>query len=475
MTVTSLHMPEPPGPEQTLHYERSELGNARRLVDHSGQDLRHVPQLGHWYAWDGRRWQEDLTGEISRRAKQVAEAILDEAHTTQNDRLFTWGIRAQSNAGINNMINLASTEPGIPALIDTLDANPWHLCCANGTVDLRTGHLHPHDRSDLITKITPVAYRPDAQAPTWERFLTEIFAGDRDLIGFVQRMAGYSLTGDVTEQVMVFAHGSGRNGKTTLLNTIRHIAGDYGIQLDPTVLVADTHDQHPTGLTDLRGARFVATVETEQGKRLNESLVKQLTGGDPVRARRMRQDFFEFKPTHKLWFAGNHLPRISGTDIGIWRRLALVPFHVEFGPHKADKHLPEKLEEEAEGILAWAVTGCQQWQTDGLGIPASVTDATSAYRQSQDHLGRFITECCVTADTAYCVASELRTVYEKWCGEQGERPWTAQAIGRELTSRGYDQTTVGTGYDRKRAWLRIGIAAPENAIDNPPSYTEGDG
>lgn len=445
-----------PRDEPSAH-ENTDLGNARRLVEAHGHDLRYVPQLGRWFAWDGRRWSEDITGETSRRAKHTAELMLDQARAGADEKLFRWGLRSQSAGSIHNMISLASTEPGIPALIDDLDADPYLLVVRNGTLDLRNGQLHPHRRQDLITKLVNIGYELDAPSPTWQRFLMDVFDGDQELIGYLQRFAGYSITGDVSEQVMIFAHGSGRNGKTTLLNALRDVAGDYGIQLDPSVLVAADHDQHPTGLTDLRGARFVATVETEQGRRLNESLVKQLTGGDPIRARRMRQDYFEFTPSHKLWFAGNHLPRISGTDVGIWRRLALVPFHVEFPPGRADKNLPAKLAAEAPGILAWAVRGCLEWIERGLDTPALITRATTSYRASQDHIGRFLGECCVAGDTFYVAAGDLRRAYEEWCTQQGERPWAAQAVGRELTSRGYDTTVIGSGYGKQRAWVGFGL------------------
>lgn len=462
--VTSLtapsewdEVPNRPESDGFPHYENTDLGNARRLVHTHGRNLRYVPQLGRWFSWDTRRWKEDLTGDASRCAKHTSERILDQARAATNDTLFRWGLRSQSASSISNMIGLASTEPGIPALIDELDADPFLINVRNGTLNLRTGSLGAHHQSDLMTKLVDVDYRPEATCPIWDRFLTEVFDRDDDLVGFVRRCAGYSLTGDVSEQVMVFAHGSGRNGKTTLLNTLRHIGGDYGIQLDPAVLVAADHDQHPTGLTDLRGARFVATVETEQGRRLNESLVKQLTGGDPIRARRMRQDFFEFQPSHKLWFAGNHLPRISGTDIGIWRRIALLPFTVEFGPERADKHLPDRLAAESAGILAWAVRGCTEWLDGGLRIPERITQATAVYRSSQDHIGRFLSDATTTGDGVYVTAVALRRAYESWCSEQGERPWTAQAVGRELTSRGYDTGKTGDRDHRARSWLGLGL------------------
>lgn len=474
MTVMPLSLPEPSEPDRARHYEQSELGNARRLVDTFGDDLHYVPQLGRWYVWDGRRWREDIIGEAVCRAKAVTDDMLNEARVYSEDKKLRWGLRSQSHGSITSMLKLAATERGIPLHIEELDADPYLFAAANGTIDLRTGSIRPHDRRDLVTKISAVVYDAEAFCPTWERFLRDVFDGDRDLIGFVQRYAGYSLTGDVSEQVMVFAYGGGRNGKTTLLNTLRGITGDYGMQLDPAVLTGEG-EQHPTGLTDLRGARFVATVETEQGNRLNESLIKQLTGGDPIRARRMREDFFEFNPTHKLWFAGNHLPRIGGTDIGIWRRLAVLPFRVEFGPGKADRQLPAKLAAESAGILAWAVQGCLWWLRDGLGIPSAVTEATGAYRESLDHVGRFLADVCVTGPSCYVASAQLREAYEKWCHAQGERAWSAQAVGRELTSKGFQVTTLGTGYDRKRGWVGLGVAAdqPSEPFQEPRNLFPG--
>lgn len=464
-----MSLPEPPPlpprlagipHTSTPTFENTDLGNARRLTAFHGTRFRYAPELGLWLTWDGRRWGPDVTGDIDRAAKRVAEGILDEARAAGDEKLFRWGLRSQSAGSLKAMIGLASTEPGVPVLVDHLDADPMLFNTVAGTVDLRTGDVRLHRKADLITKLAPVVFDPDASCPTWQKFLDDVF-GDEELIGFVRRAAGYTLTGHVSEQILVFCHGSGANGKTTFLNVLRAVFGDYGIQLDPSVLVAGPHDQHPTGLTDLRGARFVATVETEQGRRLNEALVKQLTGSDQIRARRMHRDYFEFAPTHKLWFAGNHLPRITGTDLGIWRRLALLPFTAEFSGSKADRRMGERLAAEASGILAWAVRGCLEWQQNGLGIPAKVSEATADYRATQDHVGRFLADCCVTGDTYYVTSKDLRTAYETWTAEQGERPWTAQALGRELTSRGYDQDRTGPASNRQRAWIGLGLLTHE--------------
>jgi len=439
----------------------TDMGNARRLVHHHGDGLRFAPQLGRWLAWDGTKWAEDVTGEAVRRAKAVIDGLFDAARDLSGDgreKLTKHWLRSQAAPRIRAMIDLAATEPGIPVTVDQLDADPWALNVQNGTLDLSTGELGPHDRGGLHTKIAPVAYNENAKAPTWERFLDEVFAGDVELIDFIQRFAGYSLTGDVSEHLLVFAHGAGANGKSTLLGTLRHIMGDYGLQLDPRVLTAGHHDEHPTGIADLRGGRLVTTSETEQDRHLAEGLVKQVTGGDRIRARRMRGDYFEFIPSHKLWMAGNHLPRVSGTDLGIWRRLALVPFDVTFDREHQDPALPERLAAEAPGILAWMVKGCLAWQVGGLQVPKRVQKATEDYRSHEDHVGRFLTDCAVVGDTEMVTAANLRDRYLAWVRSEGEREWSAKRVGSELESRGFDKAQVG--HSKTRTWIGFGLIDP---------------
>lgn len=455
-----------PGPVPVGEAALTELGLARRLVSRFAWQVRYAPQLRAWFVWDGARFAEDVTGEIVRMAKSVVDELHKDARSDSHrrDELIRAWLKFQTASHLRAVVELAETEPGVPVVVEDLDADPWALNVANGVLDLRTGELRPHDPAELHTKIVPLDYDAGAQAPTWERFLKEVFDGDSDLIEFVQRFAGYSLTGDVREQLLLFAHGTGANGKTTMLGILRRLSGDYGCQIDPTILTAGPHDQHPTGLTDLRGARLVTTVETEASRRLAEALVKALTGGDPVRARRMRGDFYEFWPSHTLWIAGNHLPVIRGTDLGIWRRIALVPFDVTFDGDRKDLDLPEKLGAEAPGILAWAVRGCLEWQRGGLRLPERVKAATARYRASQDHVGRFLAECCVVDPDAYVRASDLRAAYEEWCAEQGERPWSAQAFGRELTDRGCDSALRGSATGRARTWLGVGLTAESERL-----------
>jgi len=433
----------------------TDLGNARRLVAHHGHDLRYAPQLGRWLTWDSRRWAEDLTGEAHRRAKTVVDTLPDEPATNPNALHKHW-TRSQNAHALNSIITVAQTEPGVPVLLDQLDADPWSLNVANGTLDLRTGTLTPHHRAGLHTKMAPADWDPTARCPRWEEFLAQILP-DPDLVAFVQRAVGYSLTGSVREQVLFFLHGAGANGKSTFLATVQAVVGDYGLQ-SSTDLLTQGGDEHPTAVADLLGRRFVATIETEDGARLAEALVKQLTGGDTIRARRMRKDYFEFQPTHKLWLAANHKPNIRGSDFAIWRRIRLIPFSVTITDEQRDPDLPGKLAAELPGILRWAVDGARAWHADGLGTPAAVTAATAAYRHDEDHVGRFVDECLElqpgdggTARPWTLSAKALRELYEAWCAEAGDRPWSGKALGKVLGERGIERTKVRT------SWWWVGV------------------
>ncbi len=425
----------------------TDLGNARRLVALHGHDLRYCFQLG-WLCWDGTRWVKDHVGEVERRAKQVIRFMYEEAARCEEETLrkaiAIHAKKSESEQRIKAMVSLAKSEPGIPATIDQLDRDRWAFNVLNGTLDLRSGRLREHRREDLITMLAPVEYDPEATCPTFDSFLGRIFSQNQHLISFVQRAIGYALTGDVSEQVLFFFHGPGSNGKSTLINAVLSTHGNYYAAIAaPGLLMMKRNENHPTELADLWGKRFIASVEVDQGKRFAEVLLKQVTGGDPLKGRFMRKDFFQFWPTHKIFIAGNHKPIIRGTDGAIWRRIHLVPFTVTIPDDEQDKKLPEKLESEKRGILAWAVTGCIAWQRDGLGTPEDVKLATAQYRAGMDTIGRFLEECCEINPEAESTVKELYQAYTQWCQESGEKPTTKNEFSQLMEERGFEPGRTG--------------------------------
>ena len=437
----------------------TDLGNARRLVDLHGKDLHYVHSWGKWFIWDGSRWVEDETGEIERRAKRTVATIYAEAAGASSDgerkELGKWAFSSEAKKRIDAMIALAKSEPGIPIKHDELDADPWLLNCRNGTIDLRTGKLSPHSRSHLCTKKIDVDYDPSAQCPRWEKFLSEIMDGDQEMVSFLQRADGYSLTGNVSEQCLFFAFGAGENGKSTYLETKLALLGEYA-QKAPTemIMLKSNTGAVPNDVARLVGKRFVVTAEIEGDRRLAESLVKDLTGGDKLVARFMRQEYFEFDPTHKLWLYGNHKPIIRGTDRGIWRRIHLIPFLVQFTGDKKDRGLPAVLRSEMAGILAWMVRGCSDWQNSGLQPPAKVTAATDSYRSEMDVIAAFIEECCYVDKNAVVDFSRLYDAYRQWCERYHERYERNRQFGNALTERGFTPEK-GTGNRAQRRGIGL--------------------
>lgn len=430
-------------PDLRTESGRTDAANARRLAQLYGADLHWIEPWRKWLAWDGRRWTIDAEKRVDAMAMKVSDEvwrrtaellpIVDRGTVYE---LIQFARRSASAHGISAMLSLAKSEPGIPILPDKLDTDPWALNVQNGTLDLRTGELRPHDRADLITKLCSIEHDPAAKCPNFESMLATIMAEHDGLITFLQRAVGYSLTGIVTEQVLFLLWGKGANGKSTFLNAILDtLGGDFGMQAPDSLLMVKHGESHPTERADLFGKRFVSSVEVEEGRRLAESLVKQLTGGDAIRARKMREDFWEFLPTHKLWMAANHKPQIRGTDHGIWRRVKLIPFDVTIAVADQDKKLPDKLKAERPGILAWAVRGCIDWQQHGLGEPDEVKAATAAYRAEMDVLGMFMAECCIEGQGRKVKASRLYATYDWWCKANGEYAVNQRRFGMAIAER----------------------------------------
>lgn len=420
----------------------TDIGNAARLRAIHGENIRYCWQWSSWIVWTGKRWEVDPGAAAMRLCRDIPKRILLEASVMDDDtqrKSWTKGaLKAESKRALDAALELLKSEEGIPIAVDDLDGNHWLLNVDNGMIDLKTGALLKHDRSQYLTKLCPIQHDQKAICPTWVSFLEQIFGGDQDLIRFVQKAFGYSLTGSVREQVFFILHGVGRNGKSTLLNVLLQLLGkSLGVKAAPGVLMAKSGSSHPTELAMLCGVRVAVCIETNDRRSFDEALVKELTGGDRITARYMRKDFFEFDPTHKLWLATNHKPIVTGNDLGIWRRIRLIPFNVVIPDDQVDKRLAEKLEAELPGILTWAVEGCLAWQSDGLEPPQSVVSATGQYREEMDKIGNFISECCVIDKRAQVKVDDLYKAYSEWCDDAGERAESKRKLTLSLVERGF--------------------------------------
>jgi putative DNA primase/helicase len=372
-----------------------------------------------------------------------------EASTLNDDgdraQLAKWATRSEAATRIRAMLELAKSEPEIVGDTEEFDRAPMLLNVQNGTLDLETGELRAHDPVDMLTRVADVVYKPGATCTRWEAFVDEIMEGDADMVAYIQRAMGYSLTGLTQEQCLFFPYGIGANGKSTLLETFIKLLGDYATKTRTETLLLKRYDGGPNNdVAALAGARLVVAAEIPGNRHLNENLVKDLTGGDTITARFLRKEFFEFKPTFKLWMYGNHKPQITGTDDGIWRRLHLVPFTVQIPEAKRDKTLPVKLLSELPGIFNWVLGGLEAWKKDGLRPPQKVMDATNDYRAEMDVMQAFLEECCNLGPTHFVVFADLYDVYKAWAANSGEKTETKRKFTRLLTEKGLDSYN-GTG------------------------------
>lgn len=437
---------------------RGQARVAYRLADRYAGHLLHVAGVG-WHHWDGTRWRYDDTGAAQR-------AVLDELRRALRESLDDKELRAdvrkcESSAGVAGVLYLAAALEPFTARVADLDADPYLLNCANGTLDLRTLELRAHRPSDRITKICRAAYDPDAQSELWGRFLARVLP-DPDVCGFVQRLVGVGLLGEVREHVLPILTGVGANGKSVLDKAIRYVLGDYALAAEPELFM-HREGAHPTGEMDLRGVRWAVVSETDRGRRLAEATMKRLTGGDTIRARRMRQDFVEFNPSHTALLISNHLPKVSGDDPAVWRRLRVVPFGVVIPEAERDPELDSRLQLEADGILAWAVAGHRAYLDSGLAEPASVRAATDSYQADSDAVRRFITEVCVTTSPALkATTGQLHDAYEKWRAIDGAEPLSLKAFGAALDRHGYPAGPPSNG---KRWRTGIAVQATDTSDD----------
>lgn len=439
---------------ETVEHELTDAGNAERFNNQSGDDVRYVPEWG-WMVWTGTHWARDKL-RVRKLVQEMARAIHNEAanqtDTKVQDAIGKWARNSQQANRLQGAMWCA--EPMLAANVDDFDREPMMLPVANGTLDLSTGELHPHRREYMATRIAPVYFDKSATCPAWLKFLDRVLP-DGETQSFLQRMAGYSLTGRTTDQVLVFLYGHGRNGKSVFIETVAALLGDYH-RATRIETLSIGKGGIPNDVAALAGARLVTVSETPEGSRLNESLVKDLTGGDTISARFLNREFFDFKPQFKLWIRGNHKPQIRGTDDGIWRRMMLVPFTVQIPPDEVDSDLSGKLRDELPGILSWALQGCLQWQHDGLRPPDTITDAVREYRVEMDLLGEFIEDRCIQHQSAKAKASDLYAAYQRWCDDSGHQSVSSTRFGLTLGERGFRKVKSGTV-----SWIGIGLAAAD--------------
>lgn len=464
----------------------TDLGNAERLVARHGADLRYVPAWKLWLRWSGARWERVNEEAVVALAIETARSIYDEVAAAGKlgdrdlaDALLSHAKKSEQASALANMIRVARALPGISVDVDDLDADPWLLCCTNGTVDLRTGELREHRREDLITKSAAAPFDPEARSERWEAFVRGVVQGDEELVAFLQASAGYALTGDTSEERMWLVQGPGGTGKSTFLEALRNVLGEYAVTAEfGTFTRRERNDHGPRpDIARLAGARLVVASEGEDSQRLSEALVKNVTGGERITARFLYGSDFEFRPQFKLWLATNHEPAVRHDDSGVWRRLLHLPFVRELAEEERDPRLKLELtsvERSGAAVLAWALRGLARWREEGLRVPDSIRKSTDAYRESQDILGDFLEEKCLFAPKAVATAKELKVAYKEWRNEVGQQyapGW--QRVTQRLRDEGAEYANTWVKGRKCRAWLGIGLRDADDFSDDdvPPSGT----
>lgn len=460
-------------PERTVAisktgFVRSDAGNGEWFTRLYGDRLRYDHRRGRWLIWDGHWWRDDELRAVRRLAKEAARQRYGRATEIADLRERAdearFAIGSENRQRLEAMLVAAQTEPPIADAGDRWDADPWLLGVANGVVDLRTGTLQAGSPDDRITRHSDVPFEPDAACPRWLRFLDEVFAADEELTSFIARAVGYSLTGDTSEQCVFMSYGTGSNGKSVFLATVRGVAGTYAANTPFSTFELRTRSSIPNDLAALAGSRLVTASETAEDSRLNESRLKALTGGDPITARFLHAEFFTFRPVAKFWLAVNHKPRVTDDSYGFWRRVRLIPFIRQFRSD-ADPSLPDTLASELPGILAWAVRGALAWQAEGLRPPVAVTSATETYRAESDPLAEFVERECVMGEGLVVNATDALRAYRAW------------ALGAGLSDREIlNATRFGTrmktrfgGVHRKtgNVYLGVGLLADRPSAADP--------
>jgi len=429
-------------------FRSTDLWAGKLFVQLYGHRVRFCNRRGGWYVYDGKRWVRAETGEIERLAKELPPFLLrlasEEADTDRRGGMAKCAARLESVQKLQAVLEMASTEEGVCIAPTTFDTDPFKFNVQNGTlvIDAKkaTVRLQPHRPEDLLTHISPAEWRGiDAPAPVYMRFLSESSGGDQELVGFRQRFAGYTMTGDTREQVFIYAFGPPVGGKGTDTRAHTYVLGSYAQAAEMATFLDLRQDKTRNDLAGLAGSRLVVATETPEGRAFNEELIKKLTGQDTISARFLFKEYFEFRATFKIRFEGNHRPQVRTGDGAFWRRVLVVPFEHPVPESKRDRLLGEKLQSPGEcaGILAWMVRGCLDWLRGGLRVPQKVKAAVAEYREAEDQVARFLDEMCDTGEGRRCLSVTLYQRYNGWALTGGETPLTKVAFGMRLDEKGF--------------------------------------
>jgi len=445
-------------------YETTDLWNSDNLVKVYKGKLLHCEDWNSWLIYKNGKWVRDNTNETQGLAKKIIINYYKEASEIENDRernrLVKHALKSSTQRAINAMIELSKSEMAVTP--DVFDREPYIINLKNGTLDLRTMDFWKHRPEDMLTRQMNIEYEPLAICPRWLAFLERIFNQNQELIEFIQKALGYSLTGDTSEDCLFILYGTGQNGKTTFLRTISEIWGDYTVDTPTETLLTKERDNIPNDIARLRGTRLVTSSEAQEGRRFNEILIKKLTGRDKITARFLRQEFFEFEPTFKIWIAVNHKPVVKENTIAFWRRIRLIPFTNQIPNDEVIPNFEKILLEEKEGIFNWILEGFKKWKKERLGIPEEIKTAVEEYRDEMDILAEFISQICIESPEARTSTKDLYTAYCNWCEENKETPTGKLSFSRRLEERGHKAVRIG--HKGEKGWQGIGIKSSQDEI-----------
>ena len=444
----------------------SDAGNARALVLLFGEQLRYDHQRKKWFIWNNHYWKVDQDGEIERFAlrmqKERLKAAIRITNKDQRNAQISWSQKSDSRQKVNNAIEMAKSMIPIASTIDKFDYNPMLLGCKNGVIDLKAGDFRDGNPVDMISLNTNIDYDVQAQCPRWKQFLDEIFQDNFELIDFIKKAVGYSLTGLTESQCLFILYGTGSNGKTVFIEVISKLLGDYAFTASFQTFESSKYDSQKirNDIAALKSKRLVTASEVKERSKLNEARIKSLTGGDTLNARFLYGEEFNFIPTHKIWLSVNHKPNVSDMSYAFWRRIRLIPFERTFKKEEADQKLIYKLNKELPGILKWAIEGCLQWQMEGLEPPQKIEDATKKYKSEVDIINQFIEDKTISKSDASVLSLDLYNSYKQWCEENGERSCSNNMFGRKMTELGFQRDDDTKS--RKKIYLGIGLLSNRN-------------